>query len=323
MKNHESKAYRGKIPPTGIDYKLKMRKLGNETSVKTTNPALKKIRKLCGWNELPLWQRDNEHIWHGYVIETKSFKGSLDSLFYLHNESVNIYSHLLPGLCFLFIFIFDKYFVHKFATTSLMDYIMLDIFFLGAFSCLALSSTYHCLKSHSLQVALIGNKLDYLGIVLLISSSMISIYYFGFFDNKSMFYGFSGITLLFGILCAIVSLKSKFRSREWRPYRAGIFVAFGLSAVFPILTGFGYYGIVQTTNRIQLKWILFEALFYIFGAFLYGIRFPEMLAPGSFDIWGHSHQLFHVMVVFGALCHLKALLLCYNFVHSSITFPFL
>ena len=252
------------------------------TSTKTTidddNVSIKHtkktttIRKLYTWDEIPEWQKDNEHIIAGYVRETNSFRRCFDSLFYIHNETGNVYSHLVPGVVFFLTMLFDKYAIVSFETTTFTDYLIINLFFLGAFTCLILSSTFHCFKSHSLKIATFGNKLDYLGIVVLIVTSMISILFYGFYDNGPFFYGFSLLTLSFGSACAIVSLKDKFRSREWRPYRAGLFVAFGLSAVLPILTGVMYYGPHETWTRIQLKWVVLEGVFYIFGAFLYGIR---------------------------------------------------
>lgn len=297
------------------------------TTIEETEPLVrsdgqvvqkKTVRKLYTWEEIPEWQKDNEHIHTGYVRETSSFKECIKSLFYIHNETVNIYSHLLPAVAFLLTIFFNKYVVPTYSTTTWLDYIIIDIFFLGAFSCLSLSSIFHCFKSHSLPIAIFGNKLDYLGIVFLIVSSMVSILYYGFFGDPWLFGFFSFVTISFGVACAVVSLEDKFRSREWRPYRASLFVAFGLSAVLPILAGLCYYGFQETWTRIQLKWVVLEGVFYIFGAFLYGIRFPEKVRPGNFDLWGHSHQIFHVLVVVAALCHLKALIGSYALVHYRL-----
>lgn len=275
-------------------------------------------RKLYTWDEIPLWQQDNEHILSGYVGETKSLLQCFLSLFYLHNESVNIYTHLLPGIGFLIMLFFDKFAVTKYETTKLIDYLVIDLFFLGAFTCLTLSSTFHCLKNHSPSVATFGNKLDYLGIVVLVVTSMVSIMYYGFFETPTLFYIFAFITCSFGLACAIVSLKETFRTREWRPYRAAMFVAFGLSAVLPIITGIFYYGFSEIYLRIQVKWVLLGGIFYIIGAVLYGARFPEKYAPGKYDIWGHSHQLFHILVVAAALCHLNGLMKSYDLVHLKM-----
>ncbi|CEP63389.1 PAQR-type receptor LALA0_S08e01310g [Lachancea lanzarotensis] len=286
--------------------------ISTSTGIKT-----KTKRRLYTWDEIPEWQRDNEHIRSGYVSETKSLKECFCSLFYLHNESVNIYTHFLPGLCFLGVVLFDNYAIKKYDTTTWIDYAMIDFFFLGGFTCLMMSSLFHCLKCHSIEVATFGNKLDYLGIVALVVSSMVSLLYYGFHDNKPYFFTFSGLTVLFGACCTVASLKERFRSREWRAYRAALFVAFGLSALLPVIAGLIRYGFEETCARIQLKWIVLEGIFYITGAVLYGTRFPECLSPGIFDIWGNSHQIFHVLVVVAALCHLKALLRTYELVHST------
>ncbi|CAB4255559.1 similar to Saccharomyces cerevisiae YOL002C IZH2 Plasma membrane protein involved in zinc homeostasis and osmotin-induced apoptosis [Maudiozyma barnettii] len=272
--------------------------------------------KLYTWHEIPDWQKDNEFIHGGYVRETNSFTECINSLFYLHNESVNIYSHLIPGLIALLLILIDKYYVPKFNTTTMTDYFFIDLFFFGAFTCLTMSSIFHCLKSHSPPVAKFGNKLDYLGIVILISTSMVSILYYGFYDSSYMFYTFSGITLLFGFACAVVSLDERFRSREWRPYRAAMFVLFGLSAFLPIGAGLVYYGSHETWTRVQLKWIILEGVLYILGASLYGGRFPEKIKPGRYDMWGHSHQIFHILVVVAALCHFTGLIKSYTYVHT-------
>ncbi|SCU79522.1 LANO_0A06546g1_1 [Lachancea nothofagi CBS 11611] len=288
------------------------------TLIEGSNVTRKTTRRLYTWDEIPEWQKDNEHILSGYIFETKSFRSCIKSLFYLHNESVNIYTHLLPGICFFLVAIFNQYAIEHFETTRLIDYIMIDLFFLGGFICLMMSSLFHCLKCHSIEVAVFGNKLDYLGIVALVVSSMVSILYYGFYDYWPFFLIFSGITVTFGIACAVVSLGDTFRSREWRPYRASLFVAFGLSALLPVIAGILHYGFHATWAKIQLKWLILEGVFYILGAVLYGVRFPERISPGTFDMWGHSHQLFHVLVVIAALCHLQALIGAYKFVHKNL-----
>lgn len=287
------------------------------TMKKGTN-SRKQGRRLYTWDEIPDWQKDNEHILSGYVGETKSAWACFKSLFYLHNESVNIYTHLMPGFAFFTVLFFNKFAITKFETTSLIDYFMIDLFFIGAFTCLTLSSIFHCLKNHSLTVATFGNKLDYLGIVVLIVNSMVSILYYGFYETPSLFYLFTFITCSFGAACAIVSMKETFRTREWRPYRAALFVAFGLSAILPIITGIFHYGFSELYLRIQVKWVLLGGIFYIIGAVLYGMRFPEKYSPGKFDIWGHSHQLFHILVVVAALCHLTGLMKSYDLAHLKL-----
>jgi adiponectin receptor len=45
---------------------------------------------------------------------------------------------------------------------------------------------------------------------------------------------------------------------------------------------------------------------YAAGAGFYVSRVPERWCPGKFDCVGHSHQIFHVLVLVGALTHYAA-----------------
>ena len=50
-----------------------------------------------------------------------------------------------------------------------------------------------------------------------------------------------------------------------------MFVAMGLSAVFPVLQGIKLYGVVEAQQRIGLSWMLLQGLMYIAGAGLYAV----------------------------------------------------
>lgn len=52
------------------------------------------------YNDLPDFFKDNEYIRKGYLINCNSKLKALKSLFYLHNETVNIWSHLLGAIFF-------------------------------------------------------------------------------------------------------------------------------------------------------------------------------------------------------------------------------
>jgi adiponectin receptor len=121
-----------------------------------------------------------------------------------------------------------------------------------------------------------------------------------------------------------------------------MFVAMGLSAVFPVLHGMELYGINEMRGRIGLTWLVLQGVLYILGAGLYAVsflsfisnsmmwvrdrdrdaddygqaRWPERSSPGSFDIWGSSHQDFHVLVVLAAASHLYGLIRAFDFHHG-------
>jgi len=70
----------------------------------------------------------------------------------------------------------------------------------------------------------------------------------------------------------------RFRTPAWRPYRAGMFVALGLSAVFPIFHGLELYGIHEMRDRIGLVWLVLQGFLYILGAGLYAVSLNSVNA---------------------------------------------
>ena len=133
------------------------------------------------WHDLPAWQQDNHYIHSGYRPASHSYKKSAQSLGYLHNETVNIYSHLIGAvLAITSGIVLYSVLKPRYETATREDVVVFSCFFLGATACLGMSATYHTISNHSQAVASFGNKLDYLGIVFLIWGSFIPTLYYGF-----------------------------------------------------------------------------------------------------------------------------------------------
>lgn len=277
------------------------------------------VRKLLHWDDLPHWQRDNQHIHTGYRPASFSFLVSFRSLAYLHNETVNIYSHLLPSIMAVpAAWQLYRALAPRYETACQPDLMAFGCFFAGAAFCLGMSATYHTITNHSPAVARIGNTLDYVGIVGLISGSFIPSVYYGFYCIPALQRLYWIMICTIGLGCCCVSVVPQFRTPRWRPFRAAMFVGMGLSAVFPVIHGLQLYGIDRMRRQIGLEWLLLQGFLYILGAGIYAARVPERLSPGKFDIVGSSHQIFHVLVVCAALAHLKGLLKAFDYRHSGI-----
>jgi adiponectin receptor len=159
------------------------------TLVETIKQTEKRIENalVVLWDDLPSWQQDNHYIHSGYRPASGSFYKSFASLGYLHNETVNIYSHLLGAIIFtiagsvLYTVIRPRY---ESATPG--DVAAFSCFFAGAALCLGMSATYHATSNHSQAVARTGNKLDYVGIVFLITGSFIPSIYYGFYCQPAL-----------------------------------------------------------------------------------------------------------------------------------------
>jgi Haemolysin-III related len=57
--------------------------------------------RIVGIEKVPLWLQDNEFLITGYRVNFKRKRDLLKSLFSLHNETLNIWSHLLGALLFI------------------------------------------------------------------------------------------------------------------------------------------------------------------------------------------------------------------------------
>lgn len=55
-----------------------------------------------------------------------------------------------------------------------------------------------------------------------------------------------------------------------------MFVAMGLSAVFPVLHGVEVYGVQDMRDRIGLIWLLTQGALYILGAGIYAVSHTQV-----------------------------------------------
>ena len=141
---------------------------------------------LLRWTELPPWLQEgsNDLILAYYRPASFSYFRSFQSLFYMHNESVNIHTHLLGS--FLFFFTSCTVYAFEAPSVSAADIYVFGCFFLGAVVCLAMSAIFHTILNHSPRVAQVGNQLDYIGIVFLITGSFIPSVYYGFYCEPGL-----------------------------------------------------------------------------------------------------------------------------------------
>ena len=132
---------------------------------------------LLSFNEMPEWFRreSNQWILHGYRPISGSAHASFCSWLYIHNESVNIYSHLISAVFFLIgEWYIQQYLASRYsAGVTSADSIAFSIYMLTAVTCLSLSATYHTLMNHSQHVGHLCLRLDMLGVVIFILGDLV------------------------------------------------------------------------------------------------------------------------------------------------------
>ncbi|KAK3934213.1 mPR-like GPCR protein [Diplogelasinospora grovesii] len=277
------------------------------TPIKTKTE--KRVR-LLSYEEIPEWYRDNECIRSGYRPVSGSAWVSVLSWRYIHNETVNIFSHLLPAVAFLlgegYIL---GYIQSEYPDATASDYFIFAFFLLAAFVCLGLSTTYHTLLNHSHEVERQWLCLDFVGIVLLTLGDFIS----GIYMRKIYW----SMICSLGALTIFIMVNPRFSGRKWRTFRTLTFVATGLSGFAPLGHGVYLFGVPQMMLQSGMPYYLAEGGLLCLGALVYATRFPEALSPGRFDIWGASHQIFHILVVFATAVQLIGLLAAFDYNYHS------
>eukprot|EP00794_Sanderia_malayensis_P018038 gene18038-19845_t len=258
--------------------------------------------------ELPEWLRDNEFLYHGHRPQLPSFKQCFSSMFRVHTETGNIWTHLV-GLV-LFVLAMLAVFARPHVSLAFeypngwTEYIVFGAFFTGAILCLMFSWLFHTVYCHSEKVHGIFSKLDYSGIAFLIMGSYVPCLYYGFYCKKNTQIGYLVAMSFFGVLCIIVSLWDKFGTPKYRPLRAGLFLCLGCSGFIPSIHLIIAHGFFRGVQQGALGWLLLMGALYIIGALLYAFRVPERFFPGKCNIWFQSHQIFHILVVVAAFIHL-------------------
>lgn len=135
------------------------------------------IGKIIGnltFDALDKWMQDNQYIVSGYRPATNSFRTSFSSIFAIHNETVNIWTHLLPAVVLLVLL--SVYAVKSpreahnmlskhYPSATSVDALVIGIFILGSGVMFSASWTYHAVSNHSHAISKYWNKLDYVGII--------------------------------------------------------------------------------------------------------------------------------------------------------------
>lgn len=263
--------------------------------------VLEEAWKVCHFSSLPQWLQDNDFLHRGHRPPLPSFSACFRSIFRIHTETGNIWTHLLGCLWFLGIAIY--FLAQPSDYLQWQEKLVFATFFTGAILCMGMSFAYHTVSCHSEQVGKLFSKFDYCGIALLIIGSFVPWLYYGFYCSFQPKLVYLSVVIVLGITAVVVSLWDKFGTPKYRPLRVGVFTGFGLSGVIPAVHYIYSKGLISAFSHASFGWLCLMAFLYILGAALYALRVPERWFPGKCDILFHSHQLFHILVIAAAFVH--------------------
>jgi adiponectin receptor len=91
-------------------------------------------------SQIPVWMQWDPYILHGYRAQLDSFEQFFWSCLYLHNDSVNTWSDLIPGMYFLTLLLaIDYWTIQLPLEVPVMDILAIQTYVAGTVGCLIFS----------------------------------------------------------------------------------------------------------------------------------------------------------------------------------------
>lgn len=273
--------------------------------------ARAKEQQLIAYSDLPDPWRINPHILHGYRFTETTGSTIRSAFIQLSNESFNIYSHALGVVLILAIAFYSYPLSPHFSDSNKTDIAVAALFFFAACKCLVCSCMWHTMSSISSQSVMERFAcVDYSGIGLLVSASIVSTEYTAFYCEPVSRWTYISLTILFGIGGVILPWRPAFNRKDMAWARVSFYIT---------LAGTGFLPVAQLlyTRGVWWVWYFYSPLIksltvYVVGACLYASKVPERFWPGGFDYIGGSHNIWHAAVLMGIIFHYSAMLSFFN-----------
>ena len=250
--------------------------------------------------EIPMSAREN-YILSGYRPLGHSFFYCLRSFFVLHNESLNVWTHVVPAMYYVTLLVTEMHLNGWRVDIARVP--VLGLMF-GVTCILVASTVAHLFCCLSVRWKKTLFVLDYAAIVVyaVMAASICTVYIPStmFFLQSKLLYVLLTIPaiLVGGMVCCWTML----RGPEVETAAFVRVLAFGVPYVYgnipPLL--FLLSSDLETLGgsyAIKTQFLRCIVLAAIAG-FFKASCVPERWFPGRFDLFGHSHQLFHVFIFF-------------------------
>ncbi|XP_063697649.1 progestin and adipoQ receptor family member 3-like [Culicoides brevitarsis] len=247
---------------------------------------------LCSYENAPIHLKFNPYILNGYRSKL-TIKLCLESIFWWTNETINIWTHLFGCIYFAVLSYADMKFLSVHA--DLMDYLII-IGCLFCFEiCLISSTIYHTFSCRSSNVYECLLTFDLFGIALSLFAIFTSGIYYAFWtENETRNFYMCTVAILFTI-AMIVQIPRLDIHNNIKMLSLISWAVFGIVPAFHWylkMGGFENKMVELFIPRIIGIYIISGLAFVIYMA-----RIPERWFAGKMDFLGHSHNLWHILVL--------------------------
>ena len=307
-----------------ITVKQDSNKNKNIGKASSTNDKIKdiKISQLCNFYELPEWQRNNNnpYITNGYLKETNSYRGCIKAITIWNNQSFNIYFNIAISIIyFLLLMLFtDVYLIPNYPSTTMTDYIVINLFLATTFQSSFFNATECCFRIHSLAQSRLWKKISHLGLTYQLTTCTISILYYCYYDNVFYFKLLTTFTFMSTIIMTLIILTDCFGHPNYLNHRGLLFVTFeAFSTLIPLYLGVVKFGKDKVIKRIDPNALSMEIVLYLLSALFHIMKLPERFIFVSFKYQLTSQNFFYIFFSLAILCHLNLLISSFVIMRSG------
>ncbi|KAI8521069.1 ooproteinsis [Branchiostoma belcheri] len=263
--------------------------------------------RLLTIDDVPVVQKDT-YVLTGYRPPYQPWRFYLMSIFSVHNETVNTWTHLIPCL---YVLCMLKTFSEEADVTGDVSSRLLLLFAVSNVTVQLLSACAHLLHSRSVAAYYVTFMLDFLGIAFY-ASSCGTVQYFlsseaAFFHTAHPWFPWSCVlvTCCYFAANAYAHITYKTGDMERVMIQAVSFSSTYLWVTSPVMHRI--YSDISSGNAddvtgMHVRHILLVAMAGLFHA----SEVPQRFFPGSCDVAGHGHQIWHVLTSASFVTQLQA-----------------
>eukprot|EP01118_Nematostelium_gracile_P009741 TRINITY_DN3284_c0_g1_i1.p1 TRINITY_DN3284_c0_g1~~TRINITY_DN3284_c0_g1_i1.p1 ORF type:complete len:307 (-),score=26.46 TRINITY_DN3284_c0_g1_i1:99-1019(-) len=271
--------------------------------------------------------RKIDHIHTGYRYHPRRGEGKqqlddfwhyswyycINSLFKVHNETINIWTHLLGSLYFLFrgmdaaLLLTNDTYPQVDPDVLFQNQMVISVLSLCTSTAMFLSAFFHLFNPLSRNHHWRFRVADFSGISFYIVGCIFPLVYLTFNCMQEYLYWNTFVLMMLAIAGLIFPCFEIFHTAAYRNIRISIYI---LLATYPMWMWVQIVLLLGYPNETDsLFYLLLQTyLWYVIGLAFYITRFPENIWPGRFDIWFHSHQWWHVILIVGNRFYFEGIL---------------
>merc|ERR1711916_66522 len=216
----------------------------------TGKDEIRRGYRLYKFDEAPAYLQDNIYVLGGFRVDLP-FKTCLRSVFHLHNEISNIWTHIFGFFLTCYLFYYGYYNIlplknlipvrgydetdgSEFFSVSSLDLFAFTLIIVGHLFQMYASFTFHWFGCMSQEKYRFCASVDYAGVVVSIALGFYFVCYYVLWCHTFLSIMYNIAMLIIGTLGLIFVLHPHFQIPQYQSLRGATFLCLGWFGLFPI-----------------------------------------------------------------------------------------